>query len=94
MEKDEKNRYVIKVTGRVQGVGFRYSTLNEAKKLGLTGYVKNMPDGSVKIEAEGTEDQLDALVEWCRSESGPGYVDSLTFDTSSPAGYDEFRVKY
>lgn len=94
MEKDEKIRYVIKVTGRVQGVGFRYSTLNEAKKLGLTGHVRNLPDGSVKIEAEGSKDQLDALVEWCRREPGSSSVDSVTFDTLSPAGYDEFRVKY
>lgn len=94
MEKDEKIRYAIKVTGRVQGVGFRYSTLNEAKKLGLTGYVKNMPDGSVEIEAEGSKDQLDAFVEWCRGEPGPSYVDSVTVDTLSPSGYDEFRVKY
>lgn len=94
MEKDEKIRYVIKVTGRVQGVGFRHSTVKEAKKLDLAGYVKNMPDGSVEIEAEGSKDQLDALVEWCRREPGPSYVDSVTFDALSPAGYDEFRVKY
>jgi len=62
----EKIRYTIRVTGRVQGVGFRYSTLREAQNENITGYVKNMPDGSVEIEAEGSKDQLDIFVEWCR----------------------------
>ncbi|MFO7755429.1 MAG: acylphosphatase [Bacteroidales bacterium] len=94
MEKDEKIRYVIKVTGRVQGVGFRYSTLSEARKLGLTGHVKNMPDGSVEIEAEGSKDLLDALVEWCRKGPGLSRVDSVIVDPLPPAGYNEFRIKY
>ncbi|MDZ7739173.1 MAG: acylphosphatase [Bacteroidales bacterium] len=94
MGKDIEIRYVIKVAGRVQGVGFRYSALNEAKKPGLTGYVKNMPDGSVEIEAEGSKDQLDAFVEWCRKGPGLSRVDSVIVDPLPPAGYNEFRVKY
>ncbi len=94
MDKDEKIRYAIKVTGGVQGVGFRYSTLNEAKKPGLTGYVKNLPDGSVEIEAEGSKDQLDAFVEWCRKGPGLSKVDSVIVDPFPPVGYNEFRVKY
>jgi len=91
---DKRLLYKIRVTGRVQGVGFRHSTVNEAKKLDLTGYVKNLADGSVYIEAEGLKEQLDALVEWCRTGPGMSSVESVSPDISAPAGHKEFRVKY
>ena len=65
-------RIIIKVYGRVQGVFFRYTTRKVARKLGLAGIVKNMPDGSVYIEAEGTEDQLLELLEFAKK--GPTYA--------------------
>ncbi|MCL6422327.1 acylphosphatase [Brachybacterium sp. JHP9] len=52
------------VTGRVQGVGFRYSTQAKARELGVQGWVKNLLDGSVQFEAEGEDAAVDALVEW------------------------------
>jgi acylphosphatase len=54
------------VKGRVQGVSYRWFTVEEAERLGLTGWVRNLPDGSVELEAEGPEPQLEALVTWCR----------------------------
>jgi acylphosphatase len=48
-------RLSARVTGRVQGVGYRYYAEREANRLGLTGYVRNMPDGSVDVVAEGDE---------------------------------------
>ncbi len=57
--------FSIRVTGKVQGVFFRASTRNEAQRLGLHGWVRNEPDGSVRIEAEGNEGALDQLVAWC-----------------------------
>ena len=62
-------RIIIKVHGLVQGVFFRYTTRKKARRLGLTGVVKNMPDGSVYIEAEGPEDQLEELLAF--SKKGP-----------------------
>jgi acylphosphatase len=56
----------ITVTGKVQGVFFRQSTLEKALELGIKGFVKNMPDGSVYIEAEGDGTALAALIEWCK----------------------------
>lgn len=53
------------ITGRVQGVWFRASTKNEADKLGINGFTKNMPDGTVYIEASGSQHQLDAFTKWC-----------------------------
>lgn len=58
-------RVHIKVTGRVQGVYYRASTVQEAQNLGLTGWVMNCPDGSVEAVAEGAKPNLEALVAWC-----------------------------
>ncbi|HOK26280.1 MAG TPA: acylphosphatase [Bacteroidales bacterium] len=84
--------YKIQVTGYVQGVGFRYCTVREARRLGIKGYVRNMPDGSVYIEAEGDREQLEALVRWCNE--GPGYVESVKVSTYPPVGYKDFSIKY
>ena len=54
------------ILGTVQGVFYRASTQNEAKKLDLTGFVKNLPDGSVELEAQGDAEAVDQLLEWCR----------------------------
>lgn len=54
------------IYGRVQGVGFRYTTQYEAKKLGLTGYAKNLDDGSVEVVACGDEGQVEKLIQWLK----------------------------
>ena len=65
-------RIIIKVYGSVQGVFFRYTTRKVARKLGLTGYVKNLVNGSVYIEAEGSESDLKKLLEFAKK--GPKYA--------------------
>lgn len=89
---EEKLLYKIHVTGYVQGVGFRYRTMREALSCGIKGFVKNMPDGSVYIEAEGTRKELIRFVEWCKK--GPGHVESVTVDQYPPVNYRDFRVEY
>jgi acylphosphatase len=89
---ENKLLYRIHVTGRVQGVGFRYSTVREAKRRGITGFVKNQYDGSVYIEAEGSQEQLLDFVEWCRR--GPGFVKSVTADPGPSENYTDFTVEY
>lgn len=59
-------RVHLKVSGRVQGVYFRASTVEEARRLGLTGWVRNCPDSSVEVVAEGAREQLEKLIHWCR----------------------------
>ena len=54
------------ISGTVQGVFYRASAQNEAKKLGVTGYVRNLPDGTVELEAQGDNADVDALLAWCR----------------------------
>jgi acylphosphatase len=54
------------VSGRVQGVGFRYAVLNEARRLGVNGWVRNLPDGRVETLAQGDPARLEAFYEWLR----------------------------
>ncbi len=54
------------VRGRVQGVGFRYSAVREARRLGLRGTVANLPEGSVGVQAEGSRATLEAFLAWLR----------------------------
>ena len=74
----------IVVSGRVQGVCFRASTLIEARRLGLNGWVRNEPGGEVRIEVEGPRDALEAFIDWCRH--GPEYamVAHLNVDWHTP----------
>jgi len=77
-------RIIIKVYGLVQGVFFRYTTRKVARKLGLLGIVKNMPDGSVYIEAEGTEENLSELLKFAKR--GPKYaeVTNIEYEYTDP----------
>jgi acylphosphatase len=65
----EKARVHLFVRGVVQGVSFRAYTADEARRLGVKGWVRNVPDGRVELEAEGERRSLEALVRWC--EVGP-----------------------
>jgi acylphosphatase len=84
----------IRVQGRVQGVCFRESTRREAQRLGVAGTVRNDPDGSVFIQAEGEEKPLAKLVAWCRT--GPPAAEVTRLDVAEGVlrGYDGFRVTF
>jgi acylphosphatase len=77
-------RITATVTGRVQGVGFRYWTLHQARRLGLTGEAANRIDGSVQVIAEGDREAVDSLLEWLQSRNAPGRVDHVDV-TFTPA---------
>ena len=91
---EEKLLFRIQVTGRVQGVGFRWSAAREARNLGIRGLVKNLSNGSVYIEAEGHAEQLKAYVEWCKKGPGAGYVESAITEELVPVNYTDFRIEY
>ena len=83
------------VTGRVQGVSFRASTASEARRIGVVGWVRNRSDGSVELEAQGSEDQLGALLKWCAHGPPPARVDQVdTEDKPEVAGETGFTVRY
>ena len=68
------------VQGRVQGVSYRFHTTEEAERLGLVGWVRNLADGSVEVEAEGDRGNVEALVEWLRK--GPPAARVTAVDAS------------
>jgi len=88
-----KKAAIIKVYGRVQGVGFRFYTQKKANELEITGYVKNRPDGSVYIEAEGEENNLELFIRWC--EDGPSWAHVSKLEKQYVPLFDEegFRIK-
>ncbi|MCC6557486.1 MAG: acylphosphatase [Polyangiaceae bacterium] len=81
------------VRGRVQGVFFRASAQREAKRLGLTGWVRNRSDGSVEILAEGEEDQLKELIAWGHRGPSAARVERVDVRWRSFSGdYFDFRI--
>ena len=86
----ETVRVTIVVTGRVQGVFFRSSALQEAQRLGVSGYVQNLPDGSVEAVAEGAESAVDQFIDWCRVGSAGAQVANVATRFSPPKG--DFRT--
>ena len=62
-------RLELRIRGRVQGVAFRWYAREQAQQLGVTGTVRNLPDGSVRIVAEGKREALEALLIWARRSS-------------------------
>ncbi len=86
--------YQIIVTGRVQGVFYRASTKNKALELDVKGWVRNESDGSVLIEVEGSDDQIDGLIEWCKE--GPQYskVQAVTKMEVDVKNYQSFEIIY
>ena len=62
----DRVRVHLTIDGLVQGVAFRAYTVEEARRLGVQGWVRNLPDGRVELEAEGARPAVEALVAWCR----------------------------
>jgi acylphosphatase len=74
------------VTGRVQGVAYRASTVFEARTLGVTGWVRNRPDGSVELEAQGDDDGVAALLAWCAHGPPAARVTRVSTDDIAAVG--------
>ena len=95
IEVNRKMQLFVIITGKVQGVGFRNFTQLNARQLGINGYAKNLPNGTVEVVAEGDKAQLDTLVALLKK--GPRYarVDSLEIDERSFTGeYESFGIRY
>jgi acylphosphatase len=83
------------VHGRVQGVFFRDFTRRQAWALGLTGYVRNLPDGAVEVVAEGPQDALQQLLERINVGPSGAYVEKVDFQWGDHSGeFDRFEVRY
>lgn len=88
-------RIRVIVSGRVQGVSYRASTADEARRLGLGGWVKNLPDGSVALEAEGPGDAIEALLAWCKNGPPAATVTNVAVEEQTPRGVErEFSITH
>lgn len=86
---------LARIRGRVQGVCFRHYTEQEANRLGIRGWVRNMPDGSVEACIAGNETQMCAMKRWLQH--GPSYasVEHVEFaDASLPENHNGFSIRY
>lgn len=88
-------RAYVRIYGIVQGVFFRSNTRRVAKSLGLRGYVRNMPDGSVEAVFEGEREAIEKAIEWCRRGPPLARVDRVEVKWLEYKGeYDDFTVRY
>ncbi len=92
-------RHVI-VTGRVQGVGFRFHTADEANRLGVAGWVRNLPDGTVEAEFEGAAAVVEQMLAWVRIGPPSAEVTGVQIDDAEPGRESssrrsrlEFRIR-
>jgi acylphosphatase len=84
----------ITVFGKVQGVGFRYSAIEKAIELGLTGIINNYQKNQVQIEAEGEVDQLKQFLAWCHRGPQGARVDKVDYASSEQLQkYEKFMAE-
>lgn len=87
-------RVTVRVKGRVQGVFYRQSTLEQAQQLGINGWVRNLPDGDVEAVFEGTEQAVEQMLAWCRQGPSAARVDDIIISREAPTGAESgFRVR-
>lgn len=82
----------IFVFGAVQGVLFRHSAMLEAEKLHIKGFAKNASDGSVYIEAEGEEKNLEKFIEWCKKGPNLTKVENLKIEEGDLKNFVDFQT--
>ena len=83
----------IRITGRVQGVGFRYSARGVAHGMGIKGFIRNLSGGDVYIEAEGTLDQLEEFIEWCHDGPVRAVIQNVDVYDGEVLGFTAFEIR-
>jgi acylphosphatase len=82
----------VRVSGRVQGVAFRWEAQHAAQKLGVTGWVRNEPDGSVLAHVEGEPDAVNDMVAWLRAGPPASRVTDVAVRDAAPTGATSFEI--
>ena len=86
-------RAKVIVQGSVQGVFFRAEARDRARALGLSGWVRNVPDGTVEAVFEGEPERVSTMVEWCRRGPSGAGVENVDVDWSEPQGEEGFSIR-
>ncbi|MGF1487747.1 MAG: acylphosphatase [Prochloraceae cyanobacterium] len=84
----------VLISGKVQGVGYRFSTFQEAKKLGVTGWVKNLIDARVEAVFCGEENAVKTIIKWCADGPPAAVVKSVEVEEIEPRAIDNFEIRY
>ena len=87
-------QYEIKISGRVQGVGFRYAAQKQARFLRLKGWVENLPDGSVRAVINGNAESCTSFINWCREGSAYSWVEGVELREMKPGPLGPFAINY
>lgn len=85
-------RVRLRIHGHVQGVSFRYYARQRASSLGLSGWVRNRPDGTVEAEAQGPEDAVDRFIGWTREGPSLAAVERVEVDRIPLQDGESFRI--
>jgi len=87
-----KKAYHLVITGKVQGVSYRFSAHKKALEYNVSGWVKNLENGEVEALIEGEQEDLEKLLNWCYE--GPLFADvtQIQKTEASPEGFDKFRI--
>ena len=90
----DRVRAHVFVSGMVQGVSFRWYATEQARRRGVGGWIRNLPDGRVEAVFEGSQANVDAMIEWCRE--GPRYarVEDVSVDWEDPEDLYEFDLDF
>jgi acylphosphatase len=83
----------VLISGQVQGVGYRYATVDTASQLGLTGWVRNLPDKRVEAVFEGAQVVVEEMLRWCHSGPPAAVVKDVVVEYEKPEGLRGFEVR-
>lgn len=87
-----RKHWNIRVSGRVQGVSFRLAVQEQASSLGITGFVRNEPNGSVYLEAEGSPEALQQLAAWCQAGTPLAHVTGVTVTEGALKHFSDISI--
>ena len=90
-----KEQYHLYLSGRVQGVSFRYYTKKKADGIGVVGWVRNLPDGRVEVVCSGEKEEISKFIKWCQTGPKSARVDSIDlYKEKIDNNYLDFKIRY
>ncbi len=93
-KREDQARVHLTIEGQVQGVFFRYSTVEEAVRLRLRGWVRNCPDGSVEVVAEGSKQNIEDFIRWCHHGPPGAHVLNVRIQWEDDKGeFENFHIR-
>ncbi|HEY9668999.1 MAG TPA: acylphosphatase [Coleofasciculaceae cyanobacterium] len=90
---NEQVRAHVLISGRVQGVGYRFSTVDQANALGVNGWVRNLPDDRVEAVFEGHREAVEEIIQWCHRGPRAAVVKDVAVEYEEPEGLQGFETR-